>query len=278
MRDFARLQMIGWVSRQTSVVGVAILFAVVLAWLGALNSASYDLFQRMGYWTINLVGWSLISSLVLAMLSRWPWAAAPRSWRRIVAATLLASPPMLAITAATTMRISDWRPLPHELLQQLLSIWLIGGAYLYVCEQLRARPQVEPMEPLWPEAAQAPDVQEASALADARIPIGRVLAERMPPHLGTDILCLRVEDHYVRVYTRRGDTLILARFGDAIGAVSAIEGLRVHRSWWVAAGAVDRLRRSGRTAELDLCNGLSVPVSQPYLVETLSHWRTVLAP
>jgi len=270
MRDFARLQMAGWVGRQTSTFGVAIVFAAVLAWLGALNSARYDMFQRIGYWTINLVGWSVISTLVLALLSRWPWSAALRPWQRVAVATVLASAPMLAITAATTMQISDWRPLPHELLQQLVSIWLIGGACLMLCEQLRQRPAEPAVAALEPAQALPETPEEAT-------PIGRVLADRLPRNLGTDILCLRVEDHYVRVYTRRGDTLILARFGDAIGAVSAIPGIRVHRSWWVATAAVDSLRRTGRTAELGLCNGVGVPVSQPYLVEALDHWRGAFA-
>lgn len=271
MRDFARLQLIGWVGRQTSTFGVAILFAGVLVWLGALNSARYDIFQRTGYWTINLVGWSLMSSLVLAALSRWPWSAALRPWRRVALATLIASAPMLALTSATTMLISDWRPLPHELLQQLLSIWLIGGAYLLLCEQLR--PWLLDAPPALTPAAPSMETPLAS---DRRVSVGRVLADRLSPQLGTDILCLRVEDHYVRVYTRRGDTLVLARFGDAIAAVSAIPGLRVHRSWWVATAAVDSLRRTGRTAELGLCNGVTAPISQPYLVEALSHWRDAL--
>lgn len=263
MRDFARWQVIGWFSHQTSVVGVAILFAVVLAWLGALESGRYDVFQRMGYWTINLVGWSLISSLTLAALSLWSRSRSMGAMQRLAVATLLASGPMLVVTAITTMSISSWRPAPDELLEQLLSIWLIGGAYLYICELLRHR-----LTSGAPQSAPTPSL----AAPTSAPPIGSVLGERMSAQLGSDILCLHVEDHYVRVYTRRGDTLILARFGDAIEAVSAIPGARVHRSWWVASAAVERLRRTGRTAELSLANGLSVPISQPYLTQSLDHW------
>lgn len=267
MRDFARLQASDWIGRQTSVVGVAILFAVALAWLGALESARYDLFQRLGYWMINLVGWSLISTLVLAALSWRAWALSLPHWQRVAIATVLASIPMLAVTVATTMTIGDWRPLPGELLQQLLSIWLIGGAYLFICEQLRQRMAGGPGQPS--EAPSPTLVDERPAAAK----IGIVLSGRMPASVGADILCLRVEDHYVRVYTRRGDTLILARFSDAIAAVSAIPGLRVHRSWWVATAAVEGLRKSGRTAELRLCNGVTVPISQPYLAQAYDHWN-----
>lgn len=271
MRDFARLQVIGWVGRQTSVVGVAILFAVILAWLGALESARYDLFQRLGYWTVNLVGWSIISSLALSAMSWWSWATSLLGWQRVTIATVLSSIPMLAVTVATTMTISAWRPAPHELLQQLLSIWLIGGAYLFICEQLRHRQVVAPTV-----SASAPKSHSAPEEAGVAPIIGDALSERLPGSLGTEILCLRVEDHYVRVYTRRGDTLILTRFGDAILAVSSIPGIRVHRSWWVATAAVESLRRTGRTAELRLCNGVTVPVSQPYLAQANDHWNAAL--
>lgn len=267
MRDFARWQVIGWFGRQTSVVGVAIVFAVVLTWLKALESGRYDVFQRVGYWTINLVGWSLISTLTLAALSRWSWGRSMGALQRVAVATVLASAPMLAVTAATTMAISTWRPAPDELLEQLLSIWLIGGACLYICELLRHR-----LASVAPQPAPTLSLDAPAAAP----PIGSILGERMPAQLGSDILCLHVEDHYVRVYTRRGDTLILARFGDAIEAVSAIPGLRVHRSWWVASAAVESLRRTGRTAELRLVNGVSVPISQPYLTQSLDHWSAAL--
>jgi hypothetical protein len=89
--------------------------------------------------------------------------------------------------------------------------------------------------------------------------------KRVPHRLGTELLSLTAEDHYVRVTTALGSDLILCRLSDAIAEIGAEKGQRVHRSHWVAQGAVASVdRQSGKTA-LVLKNGESIPVSQSYL-------------
>jgi DNA-binding LytR/AlgR family response regulator len=103
--------------------------------------------------------------------------------------------------------------------------------------------------------------EEPAPVAEAISPFFR----RLPPKLGTDLLSLTAEDHYVRVTTVLGSDLVLIRLSDAIAEIGAEKGQRVHRSHWVAGGAVASVdRQSGKTA-LVLSNGESVPVSQSYL-------------
>jgi hypothetical protein len=89
--------------------------------------------------------------------------------------------------------------------------------------------------------------------------------ERLPPHLGRDLLALEMEDHYVRAHTRLGSTLILMRMRDAVAELEGMEGLQVHRSWWVARAAVDGHEREGRNLRLVLSNGLQAPVARSSL-------------
>ena len=91
------------------------------------------------------------------------------------------------------------------------------------------------------------------------------LMKRVPPPARGPILCLQMEDHYVRIHTQENSSLILMRFSDAISEVNENDGLRVHRSWWVANEAIRNVKRKGRTAQIELSNALKVPVSQPYL-------------
>lgn len=100
------------------------------------------------------------------------------------------------------------------------------------------------------------------APADAASRGPAVFLDRMPPRLGRDLLCLQMEDHYVRAHTAQGSDLILTPLKDAIAALGGLEGLRVHRSWWVARGAVRGSAISGRNISLKLTNGLDVPVSR----------------
>ena len=52
------------------------------------------------------------------------------------------------------------------------------------------------------------------------------------------------------------------RLSDAIGELAPLEGLRVHRSWWIARTGVERVRRDGDKLIVLLRNGEEAPVSR----------------
>jgi DNA-binding LytR/AlgR family response regulator len=72
-----------------------------------------------------------------------------------------------------------------------------------------------------------------------------------------------MEDHYLRIHTALGSDLILLRLRDAMGELGPARGRQVHRSWWVAEGAIASTERGARP-HLILRNGLKVPVSKTY--------------
>ena len=86
--------------------------------------------------------------------------------------------------------------------------------------------------------------------------------DRLPKRLGRDLICLRMEDHYLRVHTAAGDTLILMKIGDAEQELAGLDGMRVHRSWWVARAAITGWSRDGKNLTLSLKNGLAAPVAR----------------
>jgi DNA-binding LytR/AlgR family response regulator len=63
----------------------------------------------------------------------------------------------------------------------------------------------------------------------------------------------------VRAHTDLGSDLILTPLR---AAMAEIDGLQVHRSWWVARSAVTAALVDGRKHSLRLTNGLDVPVSR----------------
>ena len=85
---------------------------------------------------------------------------------------------------------------------------------------------------------------------------------RVPARLGEQVLALEAEDHYVRVHTPLGSTLILMRFADAIAEMDGADGLKTHRSWWVAKAAVRDFVSRGRRMDLVLEGGLTAPVTR----------------
>lgn len=77
-----------------------------------------------------------------------------------------------------------------------------------------------------------------------------------------EVLCLSMEDHYVRVHTASGSRLVLATLAQAMAALKGAAGLQVHRSWWVAEKAVARAVADGRNLRLELVNGVTAPVAR----------------
>ncbi|HEX8643908.1 MAG TPA: LytTR family DNA-binding domain-containing protein [Allosphingosinicella sp.] len=84
-------------------------------------------------------------------------------------------------------------------------------------------------------------------------------AEALPLPLRCAVIeALEAEDHYVRVHTAAGSALVRMRFRDALASLGDRPGLRPHRSWWVAEGAILAL---GKRNILLGC-GIEVPVSR----------------
>lgn len=86
---------------------------------------------------------------------------------------------------------------------------------------------------------------------------------RLPSPLEGQLLCLEMQDHYLAVHTTAGSDLILCRMEDAARELGGL-GRRVHRSWWVAADAVDGVERDGQRLMLRLSDGRRVPVGRTY--------------
>ena len=92
----------------------------------------------------------------------------------------------------------------------------------------------------------------------------RALLRLLPQGLGTDLIYIKSEDHYLEVHTTVGSSLIKMRFSDAVAELGD-RGVQVHRSYWVANGHVTRSVRNGKRTLLRLKGDHKVPVSVTYL-------------
>ena len=89
------------------------------------------------------------------------------------------------------------------------------------------------------------------------------LLDRLSPARRGTLLSLSVSDHYVEVVTEAGREMILMRLGDAIR--EAGEGVQIHRSHWVARGAIADVTRAGDGARVTLSDGRTLPASRARL-------------
>ena len=89
-------------------------------------------------------------------------------------------------------------------------------------------------------------------------------SDRLPPEASGDIIYLRSRDHYVEVVTTLGTGTVLMRLADAVAELGE-QGVRVHRSYWVAHAHVQGWTRRNQRTMLRLTGGRLVPVSRSYL-------------
>jgi LytTr DNA-binding domain len=90
------------------------------------------------------------------------------------------------------------------------------------------------------------------------------LLSRLPRRIGTDIVAISAELHYLRVYTSIGEALVLMSFGRAVEALGVIPGQPIHRSHWVALSHVVTVEADGNRVLCRLDTGLELPVSRTY--------------
>jgi hypothetical protein len=204
---------------------------------------------RVAYWMLVV----LIGGLAVAVTARLVWPIARRrsvpAWVWIPAATVLASVPVAA--GARLVAVAFWPGIRDMVgwLEWYGQAVLIEVVYLSLYVAIHARAM----------GGKAPAASASEG--EARI------LDRLPPHLGRDLLCLQMEDHYVRLHTPEGSVLVLSPLGRAIEQVGGVEGMRVHRSWWVARHAVERVVHDGRNLRLALTSGLEAPVARAKVAE-----------
>ena len=243
-------------------LSVMTIVGVILALIGPFGSAdaplavrlvSWLLFAWVGYAVYNPIGWAveqLHRSLHLLEIGLW------------IAGCLIATIPMTAIVWA----IGFWpRPVPmptgEQALEAYINVLIIGASITVLFHLIERSKQAPPAA-----AAERPAAAARTAPLDAPAPQPAFL-ERLPGHLGTDLIALEMEDHYVRAHTALGSELILMRMRDAVAELQGVEGAQVHRSWWVARDAVEDVKREGRNLRLVLPGGIEAPVSRTRVAE-----------
>ncbi len=201
---------------------------------------------RFGYW------------LAVAALVAVNWLVVARLFRRFLGANAPWPPVALDIVTAALMAL----PLVQEL--GWINGWIFEAdgrnfAERYLWLTLTAIVVCLGFH-LFQNIVHAGLAEEKEVRAAPEVPF----VKRIPRAIAGELLCLKTEDHYLRVYTTAGDDLILHRMKDAVKELNEADGLQIHRSYWVARCAVRSVERKDRTITLLLKNGLNAPVSETY--------------
>ncbi len=93
---------------------------------------------------------------------------------------------------------------------------------------------------------------------------GEAFFARLPFDLGRDLVSISSADHYLRVRTTLGETLIHGSLTEAVEQLAGVDGGQIHRSHWVAYSAIEQRSWTGQRLELRLTSGDVLPVSRTY--------------
>ncbi|MDO8296135.1 MAG: LytTR family DNA-binding domain-containing protein [Caulobacter sp.] len=223
---------------------VLALIGAFLASIGAFDTDTVDAPRRFAYWIFPLVAGGACGGLIEERLESRPWLAG-HPWPRAAALTLLMAVPATLIVSGTAVVLFGARLSVGHALNLYPQVVLICAALVAISWLSRR----EVLRHALPSPGVAPPE----------------LREKLPPKQArARLLAVEAEDHYLRIHTEAGDTLTLMRFADALKALEGMDGVRTHRSWWVARSAVEEARwRRGR-GDLVLAGGLLAPVSRAY--------------
>lgn len=232
---------ITWASARRT-LAISGLIGVFLSFVGAFGSGGMPFAPRTLYMVaLAWIGGGL-GMVALRLVVKLGWGGRRRLVQAALAAALMTSPMTLAVWGSTRLIPNGAAPLA-----QLPGYF---GVTFVMCEVMTL-------------FAVFMNLRAAPA-APAAAPPPRFL-ERLPARLrDAELWAVESEDHYLRLHTSQGQELILMRLADAVAELDGIEGMQVHRSWWVARAAIAEARRGDGRATLTLKDSSEVPVSRTY--------------
>jgi hypothetical protein len=248
--------------RRTAVeLFLMVAIGIIMALIAPFGTAAMQPGIRLVSWPLFILAGYVIFRPVSALGNLAAAETRLPRWLTIPLIALVASLPLAALIAFARggMQFTEeW--FGERFLTLYAQVAGLGVAiHLLMLFLFPAQRQVEPAsarEPS-PKTPSEPEREPEPAGTDAFL-------RRLPPAIGRDLLCLEMQDHYVEAHTSGGSALLLMRLRDAAAELGDA-GLQVHRSWWVAHGAVEAVEQEERRTLLRLRGGRRVPVSRASL-------------
>ena len=238
-------------------LSIMTVIGVLMAVIGPFGSFEQPLAMRLLVWLgLAYAGYAIYAPLGAVVDRLHQRLDLPRAglW---TAAVVVASVPMAMIVWSLNFFYGPLAmPTAETALLYYLNVLVVGGA-VTVLFNILDRPIPADAVPPETTSEQPSPVEPIVPPAKA----GRFF-DRLPAALGTELIALEMEDHYVRAHTALGSELILLRMRDAVAELDGLDGAQVHRSWWVARGAVEDVKREGRNIRLVLANDIEAPVAR----------------
>lgn len=193
-------------------------------------------------WTIMAIG-SIIAAFITQPFASWLTAYYEQAWDL----------PYLHDQIAPMFSMEFWRYLISA-----TAMWFLVN---YVFDRFFGLPRYRYTIPRGYDYKVPASIQPAEVTSD---PLPGFL-ERIPNRLSLDdVLAIKAEQHYIRVFTSEREYMVLYRFSDAVREMPEAAGMQVHRSYWVGYSGVHCIKPRVKKFSMTLTDGENVPVSNPY--------------
>lgn len=230
-----------WIRRLAADLALWVAVGVVMAFLGPFGSSERTLPERLLYWQICMVGGGFIGVAIDEPVRR----RVSHFWGRVLLVSTAMTPFVTVLVGFTNHYLGPMRLTWANVAAPTFQVFVVCFAVMTL-RQLAWAERVTVV--VAPEPAEDPTDAFRQRLSAKR----RAAA----------LIAVEAEDHYLRVHTDAGDELITARFADALAELAAAPGFQTHRSWWVAADAIDDVKWLRGRGEAKLKCGLAVPISR----------------
>lgn len=236
----------GW-RRGLSELALLLVVGAFMGTIGPYGTGAMPGALAYVYWIAAIAGGGVIGVAVDETLGR----RAGGFWPRLAVSSVLMTPPVTLLV----LLLGHWlarQPLNTSRYLGLLWQVLVISAPVMALRGLAWR---SPQRVVETRTIVAPPLPEAEAAFRRRLSAKRRSAR---------LIAIEAHDHYLRVHTDAGPELVTLRFADALVELAGAHGFRTHRSWWVAADAIEAVRWRRGAGEARLASGLAVPVSRTH--------------
>jgi DNA-binding LytR/AlgR family response regulator len=266
-----------WTQHRKGIV-ISAVAALLMAFVGAFGTDQIGFGPRLGYWLIVMLSGALIGIGVTAAVHAWGRLRSHIVAEGAVIALAISLPLTFVVFAASAMFFGMAPPSPTTFIALAGAVFTISASMTAVNYAVSHRGGADAGAVASQFQDDATGAAQPSVAAAVPADTPDRFVERLPlPHRNAQLIALQAEDHYLRVHTDAGSTLILMRLSDAVSEIGDGVGIQTHRSWWVARDAIKAIARAEGRAELTLVNDVSVPVSRAHYRSLRQHpWFATL--
>jgi hypothetical protein len=229
---------------------------------GLFNTSEAPLNYRLGYWLPVMMFGGMIVMASERLWDQLPVPALKSAAASFVAVTVIATSGECFVVALFDGPHDLTMPVYYYVGQLWLNVVIVMIPMVAMMRVLR----IFLLRPPPRTASPAISTPPSSSPEPQEFGIPDLIASRLRAPLRTSTLhAIQAEDHYIRVFTDRGEDLIKMRFADALACLQDQNGFRLHRSWWAAREAIISAKYSRGSGEVILTGNITAPLSRTYV-------------